>query len=160
MPLAATTGSGPYESEVYQPWDDQNPNKGKFTVELRSAKSKGQTGQALQDSIAAESFHYLGATKPNGIPVDPTWYKLKQQFRQTLTPRDLELAKQHWQEEQKSGEKRSFDQFMNQSYLDMFVRGYIFPESQGREWVNRKGKWPAQQSAVLDKMKQLLMTSN
>ena len=156
IPLNVTAGKGPYESEVYQPWQSNNPAKGKFTVEMRSDKAKAQRGPMLQDAIAAESFHHLGTTKPDGKPVDPEWWNLKQEFRKTLTPRDLELAKQHWQEEQKSGEKRSFDQFMNQSYLDMFLRGYMFPESQGQEWVDRKGKWPSQQAAVLEKMKGLL----
>ena len=158
VPLNVTTGSGPYESEVYQPWQEDNPAKGKFTVQLRSDQAKSQRGRMLEDSIAAESFHHLGTLKPDGTPVDPEWWNLKQQFRQTLTPGDLKLAKQHWQEEQKSGEKRSFDDFLNHNYLDMFVRGYIFPESQGQEWVDRKGKWNPKQAAVLEKMKQLLQS--
>lgn len=156
IPLNVTAGQGPYESEVYQPWDKDNPSKGKFTVQLRSERAKGQTGQMLQDSIAAESFHHLGTLKPDGTPVDPQWWNLKQQFRDTLTPGDLRLARQHWQEEQKSGEKRSFDDFLNQNYLDMFIRGYIFPQSQGQEWVDRRGKWNPQQAVVLEKMKGLL----
>jgi hypothetical protein len=160
VPLNVTTGGGPYESEVYQPWDEENPAKGKFTVQMRSDAAKAERGQALQDSVAAETFHYLGTTKPDGTPVDPEWYGLKQQFIQTLTPRDLQLAKQHWQEENQTSkpeDRRSFKKFMDESYADMFVRGYIFPESQGKEWVDRKGKWPKQQSAVLDQMKQRLM---
>lgn len=162
VPLSVTTGTGPYESEVYQPWSQDNPNKGKFTIELRSARTKAQRGQDLEDSIAAESLHHLGTTRPDGKPVDPKWYALKQQYRQVMSPGDMRLAQQHWQEEQKSGEKRSFDQFMNESYLDMFFRGYLFPKNQGQEWVNRmqRGGWTPQQKQILEQMRQHLMTAN
>jgi hypothetical protein len=137
------------------PWQDDNPVKGKLNIQLRPP-TQGQTGKQLEDTIAAESLHMLGAQKPDGTPAHPAWWQLKQDFRKTLTPQDMGLAKQAWQEEQQSGEKRSFDDFMNQSYLDMFARGYIFPENQGQEWVDRKGKWPAQQAKVLDQMRALL----
>ena len=157
VPMAVTKGSGPYHSETYMPWDEENPQRGKLHIQLRSPEAQAQTGDQLHNTIVTEGMHYLGAKKPDGSPVNPQWYALKQQFRQAMTPRDLELAKQHWQDEQKSGgEKRSFDQFMDRSYLDMFFRGYLFPENQGKEWVDRKGKWPPQQAAVMEKARSLL----
>lgn len=160
IPMAVTRASGPYESETYMPWDEENPQKGKLHVQLRSQGVQAQTGQQLHDTIASEGLHYLGAKQPDGQPVNPQWYALKQQFQQALTPRDVELAKQRWQEEQKNGEKRPFQQFMDQSYLDMFFRGYLFPQNQGPEWVARQGKWPPQQAQIMEKARALMQGQN
>lgn len=157
-PLRLVKGAAnlPYEDETYQPWSEGNPFPGNVTVQIRHAQPK--TPQDLHDLLSSEALHYLGITKPSGEPVNPQWWALKQQFRGAMTPKDMELARQHWNEEQASGEKRSFDDFMNQSYLDMFFRGYMFPKSQGQEWVDRIGKWPPAQTKILDRMQQLLTT--
>jgi hypothetical protein len=166
VPIKVTKAPGPYEDETYQPWGEDNPDPGNLSIQIRHARPKTQ--QELENIVTTESMHYLGTRKPSGEPVNPAWWNLKQQFRQAMTPRDMELAKQHWQEEQqqfastggKEGDKRSFDDFMNQSYLDMFMRGYMFPQSQGQEWVERQGHWPPAQAKILDQMQTLLRTGN
>lgn len=164
VPINVSRAAGPYQDETYMPWGEDNPTPGKLSIQLRAARPK--TPQELQDIITTEAMHYLGNVKPGGEPVNPAWWNLKQQFRQAMTPRDQELAQQHWQEEQKAfkdtggreGDNRSYDDFMNQSYLDMFMRGYMFPKSQGQEWVERQGKWPPAQAKILDQMQRLLTT--
>jgi hypothetical protein len=164
VPISVSRAAGPYQDETYMPWGEDNPAPGKLSIQLRAAQPKTQ--QDLQDIITTEAMHYLGNIKPGGEPVNPAWWKLKQQFRQAMTPRDQELAQQHWLEEQKAfkesggreGDNRSFDDFMNKSYLDMFMRGYMFPKSQGQEWIERQGHWPAPQAAILDQMQRLLTT--
>jgi hypothetical protein len=158
LPLAVSTGTGPYHSETYFPWEKENPLQGKLNIQLRS--DRGIQGRQLEDAIASESLHMLGSMKPDGTPYHPEWFKLKQQLQQSLSPREQKLARDRWQDEQKSGEKRSFQDYLQHSHLDMLIRGYLFPESQGQEWIDRKkrGGWSPQSRAVLDQMHRMLET--
>jgi hypothetical protein len=150
----------PYEDETYMPWSKENPSPGNVLIQTRHFQPK--TPEEMQTMIATEGMHYLGAMQPTGQPVNPAWWALKQKYRGAMSDKDMALAQQHWQEESKADPEhaRSFDDFMNQSYLDMFFRGYMFPKSQGQEWVDRmaRGGWSPQQRAILDQMYRMLTT--
>ena len=153
VPFAVTDAPNkPYYSETYMPWDDENPVPGKLNIELR--KQSGLTGQPLEDALATESFHLLGATQPSGVPYNQDWYTLKQQLAQTLSPRELAVAQAQAQQNQ-----RPLSAEMQRSFLDMLIRGYLSPQSQGDEWIRRKASptgWTPQQQVILEQLKGLL----
>jgi hypothetical protein len=83
--------------------------------------------------------------QPSGKPVDPDYYKLKQSVLAARTPRqqdvDLRMYKQ-------SGDKRSYEDWLQQSRIDAYIRGWITPDERD-EW--RKNGWykrPGMRNAV------------
>lgn len=153
---------GEYQSEVFMPWGQDNPTPGEFHIELRHFLDRPQTEEDLRRTLTGEMFHYLGAKNPQGERVNPQWYALKQRVIQTMSPRDFENAQRNWINAKKTaGETRSFDQWMDESAIDQFIGGTMFPPSTEQEWVDRARDLPRYaplQSQTIERMRQLLTT--
>lgn len=164
IPFSVSRGKGPYESEVFMPWNKQeNPTPGQFHIELRHYLDQPRSQDDIRRLLTGEMFHYLGTKNPEtGEPVNPQWYALKQQAINTMSPHDLANAQRNWALARKSeGETRSFDDWMQQSAIDQFIGGTMFPLSSEQEWVQRARDIPRynpQQSKVIEQMRQLLTT--
>lgn len=163
IPITVSQGRGlPYWSEVYQPWAQDNPTPGQFNIQLRHWLDQPHSDEDTRRLLTGEMFHYLGHLDPSGNPVNPQWRALKQQAIQTLSPHDLENAKRNYAEAVRSGgEKRSFDDWMDQSDIDQFIGGVMFPLSKDQEWIQRAQALPHYNPAqykVIERMRQLLTT--
>ena len=145
--------------EFYPPWESRNPNPGKITLELFDQMQ----GPALTSALGGDLLHHVGAIDPKtGKPIDPQYYALKQKVIESRTPRQQAMDHRMWQQAVRSGqEHRSYDQWMQQSRGDAYIRGYVTPEMGGKypdEW-RKNGFYndPAMKSAV-DAIQQYVTT--
>ena len=140
--------------EHYPPWESDNPNPGKITMELfdRSAK-----GPQLQSLVAADMLHTLGAIDPRtGAPVDPSYYKLKQELAGSMSPEQHAMNQRAYEGERKFYPQGmpSYQDWMNSNRTDAYVRGGMFPEV-NPEWA-RPGTFTPQQADIFKRMKTYL----
>jgi len=163
VPIDVTKGSGPYYSETYQPWQADNPTPGQLHIEMRHYEDQPRSRQDTENLITGETFHYLGNVKPDGQPVDPKWYAMKQQVWQTMPQHERQNAHDRWIDEQANpnADKRSFERFLQESYLDQYIGGVMNPLGFEQEWRDRARSLPKvapQQAAVINQMRQYLTT--
>jgi len=166
IPFSVGKGTGPYQSEVYEPWAKDSPTPGQFHIQLRHYLDQPRKPDDIRRLLTGEMMHYLGNVDPRtDQPVNPQWHALKQQVWATMPEHDRKNARDRWMEEQAqpSNEKRSFDEFLQRSYLDQYIGGVMFPLSdpQWSEWQERAKALPRvapQQSAVIERMRKLLTT--
>ena len=138
--------------EFYPPWESQNPNKGRITLELYDQMQ----GPTLTNALGGDMLHYLGSVNPQtSQPIDPQYYAMKQKVMQARTPHQQATDRQMWEQLKRSGqESRSYDEWLQQSRVDAYIRGYVTPEMGGRypdEW--RRNGWyndPTMKRAVED----------
>lgn len=136
-----------YQSETYPPWERDNPNPGTWTTEAYS-REFGVPG------LTGEMLHALGAVDPRTqSPVDPQWLALKNQLIGQRTPRHEEIDRRAYQAE---GDRRGFDDWMQQSRADAYVRGYLTPDA-ADNW-RRGGVYTPPMARTLDQMQQYLQT--
>ena len=136
--------------EFYPPWESQNPNPGKITLELYDPMQ----GPALTTALGGDLLHYLGAVNPqSGKPIDPQYWAMKQSVMNARTPHQDEVDRGIYHQAVRSGqEKRSYRDWLMQSRIDAYIRGFVTPEMGGRypdEW--RRNGWykePAMLNAV------------
>lgn len=133
--------------EFFPPWELHNPNPGQPTIELYNRDLKGNE---LQSAIAGDALHYLGAVGPSGNPVDPTFHGMKQQMIGSLTPDQLAVDRRAYDKSRSSGDHRSFDDWMQDSRGDAYIRGYITPDAND-EW-RKQGVYNPEQKKLLDAM--------
>ncbi len=132
--------------EFYPPWETDNPNPGRPTIEIYRT-DLGKEG--TKSAIAGDALHYLGAVDPaTNKPVDEKFVALKQQLRDSLTPKQIALDQRVHAEE---GDGRSFEDWMNQSRTDAYIRGYLTPDK-ADEW-RRQGTYTPDQTKILDAMR-------
>lgn len=137
--------------EFYPPWEAHNPHPGRSTIEVFD---KSLSGKALEDSIAGDALHLLGAKDPRTEqPVDPHFYELKQRLLSTLTPDQLKVDMRTFREEQARNpeEGRTFAEWMETSRGDAYIRGWITPDKND-EW-RRQGVYTDEQKAILEDMR-------
>jgi hypothetical protein len=134
--------------EFYPPWESDNPNPGAVTLEL----FQQMQGQPLQQAIAGDMLHLLGAVDPRtGQAVDPKWSQMRQQLIDSRTDKQRAMDQKVYRDE---GDKRSFDDWINQSRADAYVRGYITPDA-ANEWQQ---VYTPDQVKILDQMRGYLTT--
>lgn len=139
--------------EYYPPWEANNPNQGKNTIELY----KNMQGQELQSSIAGDALHYLGSVDPRtNQPIDTNYYAMKQNLINSLTPQQRAIDQQAYQQElpMYHGKPPTYDDWMNSNRSDAYIRGYITPDVND-EW-RKKGVYNTQQQQMLEGMRQYL----
>jgi hypothetical protein len=120
----------PRQLEFYPPWESENPNPGKITIEL--LRKFGQSEAA--NAVGGDLLHYIGAVDPRtNKPIDPQYWKMKQQLMAARTPQQQALDRRIYDGEVQRGEKRSFQDWLEQSRLDAYIRGYITPDKTD-EW--------------------------
>lgn len=149
-------GQGPYYSEMYPPWEGHNPVPGMPVIELHQ-KGQALEPEAQQKVLLGETFHYLGARNPQTQePIDPAFRMMKEHFQSQLTPQQIHTDRQAYLEAVRhEGETRSFEQWMDQSRLDAYLRGGLSPldETERQDWT--KGQTP-QQRYILQQMQDYL----
>jgi hypothetical protein len=126
--------------EFYPPWESENPNPGKITLELYDPMQ----GQALTTALGGDLLHYLGAINPQtGKPIDPQYWAMKQAVMNARTPEQDGVDRSIYQQAVKSGqETRSYQDWVLQSRIDAYIRGFVTPAMEGRypdEW--RRNGW-------------------
>lgn len=130
--IKATSGEGQHYSETTPSWEPRpwNPFSGVHGIQVYPQ------GQALQQPdlknlLGGEALHILGGVNPNTQqPVDQGWLNLKQHFLNSLTPDQLTADRFEYRN---SGDARPFDEWMQQSRLDAYLRPAMFPMAQGTD---------------------------
>lgn len=121
------TGDG-RQLEFYPPWESDNPNKGKTTLEFFN---RSIPTEQIPEFAAADMLHYLGATNPEtGQPVDAQWQSMRKAMASSRTPKQIEADQKDYTD---SKETLPFDQYLENNRLDAYMRGAAFP-SINPEW--------------------------
>jgi hypothetical protein len=129
--------------EWYPPNERDNPHPGTYTSEIFNPTI---TNRELPTAIAADALHGLKIT-------DPQYAQMRQKFGATLTPRQHEIDQRAYAE---AGEQRPFNQWMEDSRLDAYLRGYMFPDK-ADEW-RKGGMYTPEQQQELEQMRTYLRT--
>lgn len=154
------TASGPDDDrqlEFYQPWESENPNPGKITTELYNPSLQGQD---LQEAVAGDMLHHLGATDPTtNQPVNSDWMGLKQQMIGAMGPDQKSMDQGAYQQEKlnPSYQTGSYDDWMQNNRADAYIRGALFP-NQNPEW-QEEGVYTPAMKEVAKKMQKYLATA-
>jgi hypothetical protein len=139
--------------EFYPPWETDNPNPGKSTVEL----FRDMEPTDRREAIAGDLLHHLGAINPaTNQPVDSTWYGLKQELGAARTPQHLAIDQQAYAQEKANPnyETSPYPEWDQSSRLDAYVRGGMFPR-QNPEW-QEPGFLTPQMHEIFGRMRQYL----
>jgi hypothetical protein len=135
--------------EFYPPEDPDNPTPGKPTIEVFNPELQGE---ALKQAILGDMLHHLPS-------VDPGWAALRQKFLQSLTPEQDKKNKEEYAiDREQYGETAPYDQWMQMSRLDAYLRGYLTPDKNDN-WSKPIGKSPAytpEQLQLLEQMREHL----
>ena len=137
--------------EYYPPWERDNPQPGKATVELYNTK---ESPEVMQNLVAGDMMHYMGSVDPrNNQTVDPTFRALKTELLQNLTPQQLAVDREAYERDKRFyGENPpSFEDWMDFSRGDAYIRGYLTPDAHD-EWRKRGGYTPKQKD-ILEKLR-------
>jgi len=146
----APQGGADRVMEFYPPWERDNPNQGKTTLQLY--EGAGNDPGKVQSLMAADMMHLLGSVDPrSGQPVDPAFRQLKQELAASLTKEQITLDQRLYQKQFGSGPRPSFEDWMDHTGTDAYVRGGLFPEV-NPEW-QRPGTFTPQQQQILDRMR-------
>ncbi len=120
------TASDDRQMEFYPPWESDNPNPGRVTLEVYNQQMRGPE---LERALGNDALHYLGAIDPRtGQPVDPHYHGLKQEFIQSLTPDQIAVDQRAYQRARGQGESRPFDDWMQESRADAYLRAFMSPQ--------------------------------
>lgn len=139
----AQWGEGPGVMEFYNPDDQENPNKGKITLQFRDRSIQPDQ---IPDLAAADMLHYLGSS-------DPQYQALRSQMLGLRTPQQLYADKENYTRELKQfGNLGSYDDYMNDNRSDAYMRGAVFPNV-NPEW---SGYLTPEQKALGEKAMQYL----
>lgn len=126
--------------EYYQAnTDDASPLPSQNTIELFD---KDLEGQWLEDAVAGDSMHGLAS-------YDPRFAQMRQQFRSLLTPEQVAFDRRKFDAEREPGD--TFDNWMERSWLDAYIRGYLFPDKND-EW-RKAGVYTPEQTQLLEQMR-------
>jgi hypothetical protein len=137
--------------EFYPPWELHNPHPGKSTIEIFD---KSLTGKGLEDAVAGDMLHLLGAKDPRTErPVDPNFYEMKQRLLSTLTPEQLAVDQRAFQQDKarNPNDERTFGEWMETSRGDAYIRGWITPDAND-EW-RKQGVYTPEQQTILEEMR-------
>lgn len=131
--------------EFYHPDEERNPKRGSPYIEIYN---RGLQGNALKTAIFGDMLHHA----PTFIP---EFSNQRQQFQCSFTPEQADFNRRKYRELQNSGrEARPFDQWMDKSGLDAYIRGYLAPDA-ADEW-RKAGVYTPEQIKILEGMKRSL----
>lgn len=141
-------GSGPGHLEFYPPDEEENPNPGMATIEIRNQKLKGD---ALRNAVAGDLLHLA--------PTIPKYRKLKDEFISSLSKEQMQFARRRFDLDSRSGYagNRNFQQWLEEVWSDALIRGYITPDE--ADEFRRGNAYEKQNIPVLEKMKIFLQGS-
>lgn len=134
--------------EFYPPDEAENPHRGSPYLEVYN---KALKGPSLESALFGDMLHYQPV-------IDPEFSKMRTQFSASMTPQQNNFNQRRYAELKAQGkESRPFDQWMNKSQLDAYIRGYIAPDA-ADEWRKQKVYTP-DQIKILNSLSQLLNKS-
>lgn len=124
--------------EFYPPDERDNPIPGKPTVELFDPSFQGE---AAEDIIAADALHYLAKK-------DQPLIKLRNEFKNSITPEQMEVDVRAYRRAQSDGDRRTFNEWYETHRLDQYLGvGFLPKGSRNRqEW---EGALTPQQKRIL-----------
>lgn len=147
--------SGPEDDrqlEFYQPWEGENPNPGKNTVELFN---KGLKGQDITDSVALDMLHHVGAMDPStNQPVDPQFYAMKKALVDQISVRKAPWDVADYQDNAKYGPMPTWDDYLMNNRADAYIRAAVSPRM-NPGWDNPK-LWSPEMQATAQQIKAYL----
>jgi hypothetical protein len=137
--------------EFYPPWERDNPQPGKATVQLFNQR---ESPEVTQNLITGDMLHYLGAIDPrSGQPIDPTFFKLKQKLLASRTDEQKRIDDRAYQRDLPQYKNPpSKEDWMQFNRGDAYIRGKLTPDAQD----NWRDMYTPQQSQLLDLMQQYL----
>jgi len=140
--------------EFFPSWEKFNPNPGQHTIEIYDKKL---VGDSLKSAITGDALHLMGGVDPiTKTPYDPGFRKMKEAFSQTFTPQQVQMDLRNYNEARKNeGETRSFDDWLDSSRTDAYIRGYLFPDERD-EW-RKQGIYTPDQTQLLENIKAYLL---
>lgn len=128
--------------EFYPPDEQMNPRRGSPYIEIYDQSLQGED---LKRGIFGDMLHHVSS-------VDPAFADQRQQFQNSFTPGQNQFNQKRYQQLQSSGqETRSYDEWMNHSWLDAYIRGYLAPDA-ADEW-RKSGTYTPEQIGILSIMK-------
>lgn len=139
--------------EFYQPWERDNPTPGKLTTEIFNPDIKGQD---LQQTIAGDMLHHLGAVNPQtGQPVDPQWMGMKKRLISAIPDSHAQMNTGAYEQEKSSPYGAgSYPDWMQNNRSDAYIRAGVFPE-QNPDW-QRPGLFSPQMQSIYGDMDRYL----
>lgn len=156
LPIALTMGTGPYESETYEPTDKANPMPGQWNIQLRSPKSMADPS-IFPDTVASESLHALYAK-------DPQYQAQTKAFVSSMTPDQLGAAKKAYERQKATNNdvgNETFQQWLPRVQAQEYIRGHLFPNvNPGWTGPQGEGGYTPQQQKQLTALKSYLMTKD
>ena len=125
--------------EYYPPDEQMNPKPGKRTIELFNPALRGET---LRSALAGDMLH--------GLPeVDSDFAKLRQHFKRSITQEQSQFDRSVYKQNREDHD--TFDSWMERSWVDAYIRGYLFPDTND-EWRNA-GVYTDEQRSILEEMR-------
>lgn len=139
--------------EFIPAWDNTTgPHPGRPIIEVYD---KSLAGKRLENMIAGDTLHHLGAIDPRtGTAIDPGYQKMKQELIASRTPGQNASDQQVYQKDKANfpDETGPFDDWMNTSRADAYIRGRITPDSND----NWRDFYTPAQHEILDRMQAYL----
>jgi len=158
IPFEVGRGVGRGKVEAYPSSESRSPRRGKNYIEFLS-DTEGSPRNEVKSMLAGEVLHFLGSRDEKGQAVNPAFRKFKDEFRQSLTPEQLAFEQHFYRKMKQSGhETRSFDDFMEFSRTDAYIRGYLFPDKDA-EFL-QPGVFTNQQKRLLERARTFLKTES
>lgn len=148
-----TAASPGIHSETYPADESWNPHPGKWTTQIYD---RNQSPENLSEAIAGEELHRLGSNRKDSL-IDNKYRAMKQASIYAMSPKQMHFNKKMYMKDvHDSGDKRSFNEWMQSSRSDAYIRGRMFPQ-QNPEW-QKPGVYSPLQAKIIDAMKTHLMT--
>ena len=111
-------GSGPGYAEFYPRGEGMSPDSSRNIVELRRMDLPDEELEAV---ILGDALHLMATENPQ-------FGELKRQFVGSMKPEQVGVMREMYEENRARNkrDKRTFDEFVDQSAADAFIRDYVF----------------------------------
>ncbi len=117
--------------------DSPDPSKNVIgVVDNVTGDPKGVFTKELQ--VAGDVLHFLGGANPDtGLPFNPEFFDLKQQFIASMSTGEIKLSKRRFKEEKAKAVKKgrvgtnlaTYENYLQTVWADQMIIGGLFPES-------------------------------
>ncbi len=138
--------------EFYPPWERDNPEPGRLTVEVYNPRLQGRD---LTESIGLDLLHHLGGTDPNGAAVDPQYRAIRQEMAQAIESADSPIDRRAYAEEaMHRPDAGSYSEWLDRNRVDAYIRGFLSPRL-NPEW-QQSGTYNAEMVRIGNRLRQYL----
>ena len=122
--------------EFYPPWERDNPNPNRNTIEIYNRNLRGP---ALQAAIAGDLLHALGSIDPrNGRAIDSNFLDMQRRLGGVRNADALRVDRAAYERDRAApygAGVGGYDQWDQRSRIPAYVRAGLFPEN-NPEWAN------------------------